>query len=150
MNLGSFFLVLQVLISAYSYSQVNIKFKNPYKFSDDIGQITSSNGQLAAFFYSAIGDYDTSLKVWDEIVGVSNPAKDKVLQFISKNQYRLTNAIPIIVEKAKKTEYVILNEAHHRPDHRVFALKVLKELFNLGYRNLGVETLTGKGKYYDD
>lgn len=145
-----FLSLVALFLITYSYSQKEIEFQNPYKFSDDIGQITSSNGQLAAFFYSAIGDYDTSLKVWDEIVGVSNPAKDSVLQFTSKNQYKLTNAIPIIVEKAKKTEYVILNEAHHRPDHRVFALKVLKELYNLGYRNLGVETLTGKGKYYDD
>jgi len=48
-------------------------------------------------------------------------------------------ALPLIVEAAKGTRIVILNEAHHSPRDRAFALEVAKALRPLGYTLLAAE-----------
>jgi len=51
------------------------------------------------------------------------------------------NAIDAIVERAKTTRLVILNEDHGSPRDRAFALMVARALRPLGYDVLGIETL---------
>lgn len=51
------------------------------------------------------------------------------------------NAIDAIVERAKTTRLVILNEDHGSPRDRAFALTVARALHPLGYDVLGIETL---------
>jgi len=48
-------------------------------------------------------------------------------------------ALPLIVEAAAGTRIVILNEAHHSPRDRAFALEVAKALRPLGYTLLAAE-----------
>ena len=50
------------------------------------------------------------------------------------------DAIAEIVARARKTNIVILNEAHNSPRDRAFALRVAKALRPLGYKTLAAET----------
>jgi hypothetical protein len=52
------------------------------------------------------------------------------------------DAIEEIVARARKTNIVILNEAHNSPRDRAFALRVAKALRPLGYKTLAAETLS--------
>lgn len=52
------------------------------------------------------------------------------------------DAIAAIVERARRTRLVILNEDHASPRDRAFGLQVAKALKPLGYDVLGIETLT--------
>ena len=51
------------------------------------------------------------------------------------------DAIDVIVARARKTNIVILNEAHYSPRDRAFALRVARALRPLGYKTLAAETL---------
>jgi len=52
------------------------------------------------------------------------------------------DAIEEIVARARKTNIVILNEAHYSPRDRAFALRVARALRPLGYKTLAVETIS--------
>ncbi len=51
------------------------------------------------------------------------------------------DAIAEIVARARKTNIVILNEAHYSPRDRAFALRVARALRPLGYKTLAAETI---------
>lgn len=68
-------------------------------------------------------------------------------QFIGKTVPELDSAhaesaIKAIGREASKTRIAVLNEWHHVPQHRAFALSVARELYRRGYRYLAVEALT--------
>lgn len=52
---------------------------------------------------------------------------------------RVEAALPVIVAAARRTRIVILNEAHHSPRDRLFALQVARALRPLGYDILAAE-----------
>ncbi|HEX8262472.1 MAG TPA: hypothetical protein VF547_06325, partial [Allosphingosinicella sp.] len=52
------------------------------------------------------------------------------------------DALPLILKAATRTDIVILNEAHHSPRDRAFALEVARALRPLGYTVLAVEAFT--------
>lgn len=54
---------------------------------------------------------------------------------------RRAEAADIIMDRAKSSEVVILNEAHLYPQHRVFAKSLLAGLYALGYKHLCMEDL---------
>jgi hypothetical protein len=56
----------------------------------------------------------------------------------------LENAISAIVERARRTRIVILNEAHHSPRDRAFALQVARALRPLGYTYLAAEAFENR------
>lgn len=56
-------------------------------------------------------------------------------------QAKPLDAIAAIVERARKTRIVILNEAHDEPRHRAFGLEVARALRPLGYTLLAMEAL---------
>ena len=116
--------------------------KTLYKTTADIESIQDK--QLQAFFYNTIGEDQKSLLTWEE-------AGQKSLYEINSipRAIKTIVAIPYILTKAKAAEYVILNEAHHRPEHRIFARQLLEGLWKQGYRNLSVETLSTDSTYYD-
>jgi hypothetical protein len=54
------------------------------------------------------------------------------------------DAVAVIAAGAARTQIVILNEAHHSPRDRAFALEVARALRPLGYTILGVEALVNR------
>lgn len=65
------------------------------------------------------------------------PNPEWVARMVSADQ---RDAIDEIVARARTTNIVILNEAHHSPRDRAFALRVARALRPLGYKTLAAET----------
>ena len=113
---------------------------NPYKFTSYIqDSIMETQGpQIGAWEFSYIGDIENMHKAWDGNSGnradLSQSLKDSFALF---NQ---TNAKDYILEKAKDHRIVIINEAHHMPQHRAFTTQLIEGLWEQGYKHLGLET----------
>ena len=131
----------------------NIDFETEYKFSSIIeGKVAKDTVpwkyQFSASDYAIKGDYKNALIQWDLATGIGERNFSKV-QIDSINQkYSKIKATDYILEKAKKNQVVIINEAHQNSFHRVFTKSLLQKLFDNGYKNLGLEAL-GNGVYLD-
>lgn len=137
----------RLLIEPYNFEIKGFEWEpNPYKFSKFIqDSIIHKNGnQYAAYEYSYIGDMQQTLAIWDkEFTPRDKLSQEEIAAF---NQFERKNAKAVILEKAKDAEVTIINEAHHIPQHRVFTTELLKEMYNLGYRHLGMETFLSSTK----
>lgn len=134
------------IISIILFLNVTTTFgQTDYKFSKDV--ISHIDRDTVAWKYqtgatelSFNGYYKEVLKTWDQN-GVRKPnttIKDS-LYFINSKK---VNAKDYILNQAKKAQIVIINEAHHIPKHRTFTKSILQDLFNNGYRYLGLEALS--------
>ncbi|MEL7118035.1 MAG: hypothetical protein AAFO07_01295 [Bacteroidota bacterium] len=117
----------------------------PYKYSLEIAQGLSS-GEMrvhkAAQNYSYIGKYHLALNTPNEVDlewGFDTLTDVDKAYF---KQFKAHDAVDAILDQAEKERIIILNEAHHKPVHRVFVQKLLKGLYKRGYRHLGLEALT--------
>ena len=111
----------------------------PYPFSDQIQeQILSEKGaQFAAWEYASIGNMKKVHELWDEQRGKPSPlSQDQVDSFRS---YSPVPAIDLILAKASSHQIVVINEAHHMPQHRIFTTRLLAGLRAQGYQHLGLE-----------
>ncbi len=129
----------QIIILLY-FAQVALAQSHPYevKFSHQIEKEIATEQirpSRAGLLYSLIGDYQNSIRYSE------TPVSWKVdsLEF---NNYDIKAALPLIVKQAKNNSIVIISENHLKPQHRIFANKVIKELAKLGYKHLGLETFT--------
>lgn len=150
-----FLSLILLLLSCKEAKRVvhKIEFENPYKFSSEIEAKTAKDTvpwkyQFSASDYAAKGDYQNALLQWDLAMGGQerNFSASQIDSINSK--YQKVKATDYIIEKAKDHQVVIINEAHHNSFHRVFTRSMLKKLFDLGYKNLGLEAL-GNGAYLD-
>ena len=57
------------------------------------------------------------------------------------NSYVPTNAKEFILSKTKSEQIVIINESHHRPEHRKFTADLLEVLYEQGFRYLALEAI---------
>ena len=118
----------------------------PYKLSKDILVEKDSNQnafalQIAATNFAFQGDYKQALKIWNE--QRPNQKEIKLTEFDSLFfvKSKVISAKDYIIEKSKNEEIIILNELHHNSSHRKFARSLLKDLYDNGYRYLGLEAL---------
>ncbi len=54
--------------------------------------------------------------------------------------YKRGSAIQYILSQSKEHQVVIINEAHHLSQHRVFTTQLLAGLKDQGFKHLGLET----------
>jgi hypothetical protein len=139
---------------------VTIEFKTDYLFNAEIEEKIASDTtknehftgfkyQMAATDYATKGSYKEALIAWDSAMTPKvSTYTDFQIDSIN-NSYEKVNASNYIVEKSKKHQIVIINEAHHNAMHRSFTKSLLPELYDTGFRNLGLEAL-GNGAYLDD
>ncbi len=114
--------------------------KNPYeqKFSYEIesqlanGEISSSRASL---LYSIIGDYISSIQLSEIPISWG-------MDSVELKNYNLEDAMTQIVQIADKHQIIIISESHSKPQHRIFASKLITELAKKGFKHLGIETLT--------
>jgi hypothetical protein len=85
------------------------------------------------------GYYAEVLKIWDKN-GVRKPKTTDQDSLYFTNSKKV-NAKDYIIEQSKNSQIVIINEAHHIPKHRTFTKSLLKDLYDNGYRYLGLEAL---------
>lgn len=115
-----------------------------YRFSKDIlSQIDKDTVawkyQKGATELSFSGYYEEVLKIWDKN-GVRKP-KTTDQDSLYFTNIKKVNAKDYIIEQSKNSQIVIINEAHHIPKHRTFTKSLLKDLYDNGYRYLGLEAL---------
>lgn len=135
----TFVLCLNGLISL---GQAN--FEN-YKFSEDIlskidVDTVAWKYQTGATELSFNGYYEEVLKIWDKngTRNIKTTEQDSLYFTASKK----IDAKNYIIEQSKKSQIVIINEAHHIAKHRTFTKSLLQDLYISGYRYLGLEALT--------
>ncbi|XLZ68578.1 hypothetical protein ABT364_18785 [Massilia sp. SR12] len=96
--------------------------------------------QMAGNFASFAGDTEGAMAAFDE-----QDAMEKTQLRADNDDFeRLAeasaqDAIQAIVAEARQRQVVILNEAHHVPLHRAFAMRLARELRKIGYAWLACE-----------
>jgi len=100
-----------------------------------------------AVAFSFIGAYEQALTTYELDQSIRKDAGEKETELNAEEKirfqsYQPVNAVGGITKLAKDKRIVILNEAHHKPLHRVFAESLLDSLYGLGFRYLGLESLT--------
>ena len=130
-----------------------IDFITEYKFNSEIeselkADTTDWKYQISSTEYATKGSYKNAIKDSD-LDNVSPPEvySEKQLDSI-KLKYKTVSAKDYIIAQSKLNTVIIINEAHHVSSHRVFTKSLLQELYDNGYKNLGVEAL-GNGKEMD-
>ncbi len=88
----------------------------------------------ASYYYTFIGDYHSAIGTYDIPIwwGVDT---------IDISDFRTQPALQRIISEAKKHEVVIISESHLKPQHRIFASKIIDSLSNHGFSYLGIEAL---------
>lgn len=137
----SFLIIILIVCQFKAFTQTN-----GYYFSSQIDSILKTDAtpykfQTAAVYYSYIGEYEKALTVRDNEFNnfrASSPNKSDSALF---SIFSKKNAKNVILEEAAKTNIIIINEAHHQPQHRSFVTSLLKDLKNIGYAYIGFETL---------
>ncbi|MBC9796969.1 hypothetical protein [Sinomicrobium weinanense] len=153
-NTWLIFLLIHLLTGCKQKRSIeNIDYTTDYKFSADIENKVARDTvpwkyQFSASDYATKGDYKNALRHWDSAM----PPKERNFttnQIDSINlKYKKVSAVHYIVERAKENRVVMINEAHHNSAHRVFTATLLRQLYDAGYRNLGLEAL-GNGPHLD-
>ncbi|TBX69898.1 hypothetical protein EZL74_05640 [Flavobacterium silvisoli] len=118
--------------------------KEMYLFSDDIAakiekDTVSWKYQIGATDYSISGYHNQALTTWDKN-GSRKPKITKEDSLYFKN-FTAHNAKEYIIKRSKKEQIIIINEAHHNAGHRVFTTSLLNDLYQNGYRFLGLEAI---------
>ncbi|CAL2102711.1 conserved protein of unknown function [Tenacibaculum sp. 190130A14a] len=128
-----------------TYEEVT-NFEREYKFDFEIEEKVQKDTvpwkhQLSAGEYALKGSYKKALKEWGKVMrGRELYYSEKEIDSLKAN-FTLVNAKQEIVAQSKETSIVIINEAHHNTFHRLFTKSLLKDLYETGYRYLGLEAL---------
>lgn len=138
-------LLLLLVITLKLYSQEK---KETYLFSEDItanfeNDKTASRYQIAATNFSISGYYKLGLETWDKQSG-SDFSKKKTISAEDSlyfKTFKPFNAKKYIIDRSKNEQIILINEAHNNSRHRVFTTSLLQDLYNNGYRFLGLEAL---------
>lgn len=140
--------VLLILLSGmYVFGQRvqlhDLKFSSQIEKENNAGTLS---GSAAAYYLTYIGKYREALNLYEV------PLEWGLTHFSAKEKadfqtYRPVSAYQYLEERTKDEQLVIISEAHHKPQHRVFTRNMLSALYANGFRYLGVEALSPN---YDD
>jgi hypothetical protein len=86
-----------------------------------------------------VGDYAGALQYGDLIEGKPDPQSSPPVSALAG--YSPVNALQEIARAARSRQVVMINEAHHVPQHRAFTLQLLAALRKEGYSWFAAETL---------
>lgn len=99
----------------------------------------------AAYLFTYIGKYREALEQYEVPLAwgldAMSPAEKADFQ-----RYRPVNAYRYLEQRTQDENIVIISEAHHKIQHRVFTRNMLSTLYSNGFRYLGIETLTTSTK----
>lgn len=94
--------------------------------------------QSLSWYYSYVGEYQKALELYSKTLS-SQDLNTTSLQDVTR--YKPKGAVSEIGGISRDYDYVLINEAHHKPQHRIFTLSLLEELKKYGYTILAVEGL---------
>ncbi len=98
-------------------------------------------GQFLGMAYSFVGQYDQAAYTFDTAVPPSLPAAAVDPGLLSASS---EDALSAIGREARGRQIVILNEAHHEPRCRAFALQLARELRKQGFEYFAAETFNSQ------
>lgn len=139
-------MIITMLISCNSsplkteWIPINIDFKtikDSYKFSDEIVDINDQ--ELKAYYYSNIGNENKAIENYD--VDCTEDRSPPIDANLILENHQFAPAVSTILSKAEEVDIVIINECHHIPSHRDFTRSLLKDMYRIGYRYIGLEAL---------
>lgn len=104
------------------------------KYPNDLS-IAGSAKQMLGTMYSFVGEHNAALKAFDRAPNAQQ--LDEVVTALEPH-----NAHDLILKMAEDRQILMINEAHHVPQHRVLTYNLLADLWSKGYRYFAVETLT--------
>jgi hypothetical protein len=144
---------LFVILSLLDCHSQSFTYENPYSFDAEIRKkveedTVSWKYQLSAASFASKGAYTKALEEWSKAFGAANRSFSVSQADSIRNNFQLIPAKEAILQQAGSNKILIINEAHHKSSHRVFTESLLKELYELGYTNLGVEALSN-GEHLD-
>lgn len=120
--------------------EIAYKFPSEIEYYLDTCKKTWAN-QMAGTDYSYLGlEKETGQQFYGQY-GQPRPLSDTAIKAFLKD-FSPTSAKAYILKRSKDEQVVIINEAHHKPKHRFFSRSLLQELYQQGYRYLGLETLS--------
>lgn len=91
---------------------------------------------LYGLVQSYVGQEEDMLATFDAMTGAAAPAVDAS----PVDEATALDAIPALVEAARGRRIVVLNESHHMPRHRAFALELARALRAEGFDTFAAET----------
>lgn len=96
--------------------------------------------QMLLTFSSFLANNDTYKNNLD-ILESGFIKNDTISEIIKRNLISKDNSIKKILEKAKSSKIIMINENHFYPNHRLFVVDLLENLKELGYNYLALEAL---------
>lgn len=97
--------------------------------------------EFLAFHRSLIGDYSGAIHAFSTARPARNEDNFDIGRTMSMvEDAAIFNAVEYIGERARDKQIVILNEAHHVPLHRAFAMQLATKLRSMGFTYLACET----------
>jgi hypothetical protein len=98
--------------------------------------------QCESWARNAVGDYDAGQKAFNDSGAIprrqaTNPTPDELKAI---RDVPLVAAEELVLDAVKKHQVVILNEAHHQPDHRALGARIVPRLAALGVKYFALET----------
>lgn len=139
----TFLIGLLCLSLNFAFCQKKLQLHD-IKFSDEIEQKKEEGtlkGSSVAYYYTYIGAYEKALENYEQPLdwGLDTMTYIDSLAFLA---YQPTSAKEYLADRLREEQIVIISEAHHKPQHRVFTTELLESLHNEGFRYLGLETIT--------
>ena len=132
-RVGYIILILSFFIQSTSGQDFRKDFS--FKIYDDLkeGKVRASS---ASYKFIDIGDYNTALQLNEVPLqwGVDSLNLKGKVSIISPETWSQT--------VSDSSRIVIVSEAHHKPQHRIFTRRLLKGLYDKGFRYFGLEALT--------
>ncbi|MCH8501491.1 MAG: hypothetical protein LAT77_06225 [Aliidiomarina sp.] len=118
-----------------SFSQQVIAIEALYLEFEDNEAVQDVLLQSLGDVYSFLGLHQRALMTVDSRVIESGTFYDEIKRF------EVHDAIAAILERSSVHQFVMINEAHHVPKHRVLTYQLLAGLWEQGYRYLALEAL---------
>ncbi len=94
--------------------------------------------QSLSWYYSYVGEYNRALEL--DLNSVT-PRNLNLEHFAGLGGFTAHSAVAEITKAAAKSDYVLINESHHKPFHRIFTSSLLSTLKAQGYTTLAIESI---------
>ncbi|WP_236978615.1 hypothetical protein [Membranihabitans maritimus] len=135
----TFFLVVVTFFTVENH--LHSQLLTFYPFNSTIDTMDMSPG-IKGPYYSYVGEYRKALSLLelDPTVRREHPLNTIDSSYLKGFQAQL--AKKYILKKADNKQIMIFNENHGNSRHRLFVKSILEELYDLGYRSLGLEGLS--------
>ncbi len=106
---------------------------------DTSSQWRSTYYQMLGTAYSFVENDLKARLSFDKMYGKSSSVVSLNMDSLCSSYSKVISAKEYILKKANESRIIMINEAHHIPQHRVLTYSILKDLYDKGFHYLAVE-----------